>query len=54
MSQNLRDRKVSRRLSASGILDTLHAVLGGVGGLAGTKKDGMLATVDYGIEVSAS
>ena len=30
----------------SGILDTLDAGLGGVGGLAGMKRDGMLATVD--------
>jgi hypothetical protein len=35
-----------RTLGVTDILTTVDAGLGGVGGLAGTKRDGMLATVD--------
>jgi hypothetical protein len=45
-SQNSRDRMSLRMLSVTDILTTVDAELGGVGGLAGIKRDGMLATVD--------
>jgi hypothetical protein len=47
MSQNSRVRNKISGLRVNGVRSTSEAALGGVGGAAGMKKDGMLATLDW-------